>query len=84
MSENSGASGGSEFDAGVLGAQALREAEQCIEGCRKKNDHTGAWKVAKERVGVLLSLGLVETGDPEAAMTFERIVRLASEADSDE
>ncbi len=76
-------------EVGAYGAEGLAaeidgEARRSIQAARSGDDHNGAWKIARERITVLLSLGVVESADDGGALTFEKIVRLAREADLDE
>ena len=76
--------GAGRYEAEALGREASEEARLSIGEARSEGDYGVAWKFARERIAVLIQLGLVETADPEAALTFERIVRIAREADRTE
>ena len=65
------------FAAEELAEELSREASD-LAGMAE-DDYGGAWRIAKERIGVLMQLGVVDGSGP-GGVTFEEIVRLAEES----
>jgi hypothetical protein len=69
------------YPAEELARELSDDARELAGLARAENDYNSAWKIARERVGMLLALSMVGQPDSSGAPTFEEIVRLAGEED---
>ena len=82
MAGSSDGAGGRRYRAEELAGEISREARELAELAREEDDYNAAWRIARERIGVLLQLGVVDASGV-CGVTFEEIARLADEAAKD-
>lgn len=81
MSESKKPEEPARYPAEELARELSEDARELAALARAENDYNSAWKIARERIVVLLALSMVGQPDSSGAPTFEEIVRLADEDD---